>query len=410
MKFTTAASLLVGAASHVQPSLSHTIGSNADGTMFDVEAQNLLQHMGHNPPQRYRKLQTLLAKKQKKRHQQDRHSKILTNTQPDNQAVECHKAMPSSSNTDVGILSACPVGQYCMESKNSSLGGVCVSEREERATKLALEASRNLEDEDETFVEKMEELCRLNLGDTLTCSTCAVDSASYTASVDCTYDQVCYELGSLCSSDKVEFCGDETVTASLRGEDDFEIKTCYELKEPDEFNYCISYSYSPDSDPTCEIEIDGILCNSCTLVQDGEEGEWCREFDCENTIVQRSATICEYSLLFAFAALYLYKELPCPGGCNLCGDGLTMDKPATKTFSVANVATRNCLQAQINALTGEYSTQQCNELSVLVDEPCGCSTPAPTSAPAPRSGSSNEFPTSTWTTAGAATLTAMALI
>lgn len=165
--------------------------------------------------------------------------------------------------------------------------------------------------------------------------------------------------------------------------------SCYNLQKPKNFTYCITYTYVPDKDPTCEIVVDGTKCNSCPTSSDANAiGFDCREFDCENTMLAVSSASCDYSLLEAFSADYLYSQLPCEGGCNLCGDGGTMDSP-DDNFVLAGGAVSNCFAAQLSAMTGEYSGRQCFQASSRVGN-CDCQEAPPSAAPSePSSGNAN---------------------
>ena len=44
----------------------------------------------------------------------------------------------------------------------------------------------------------------------------------------------------------------------------------------------------------------------------------------------------------------------------------------TATFAGLDGEDKLCLEAQTNALLGQYASFQCDEISGIVDEPCGC--------------------------------------
>jgi hypothetical protein len=329
--------------------------------------------------------------------------------------VECipFSSSSSSTNADVGILS-CAIGQYCTESSLSTLGGYCHQQvhvveeavMQQQLIKNPKYGRRDLQDDNHfdgtPFLELAQDICSMAAtaaqvaGDDsfgFICNTCQVSDFEYAGKFDCTYATDCYTLGSLCNATQVEFCENHTLEGTLSGEEDFEFKACYSLTKPKSFSYCVTYTYSPDpnQDTTCDMEIQGIRCNSCTLLFQGAvTADWCREFDCENTPLGTSASICDYNILEAFATAYLYDQLPCENGCNLCGEGARMTDSATKQFTIPRVATLNCFQTQLLAMTGNYNRQQCLELEELVNEPCNCEEASPTASPKSATGSSKQ--------------------
>jgi hypothetical protein len=323
-----------------------------------------------------------------------------------NELMEC--TLPSSQAPDVGILS-CSVGQYCVANAESTMGGVCVRSSNDLDTAVdsvitesgRQRHSRTMQDSTTSFLEMAEEVCSM---EDLTCNTCAVNADAYTAEFDCEYDLNCYTLGSLCKTTQIEFCENHTLAGTLSGQNDFQSKVCYTLTKPEDFSYCVTYTYFPDPevDATCEIEIDGVICNSCTLLFQGAvSGDWCREFDCENTRLGKSANNCDYSILEAFTTGYLYDQLPCEGGCNLCGEGGSMMYSSTMEFTIPRVSTMNCFQTQLMALTGTFNSEQCLELETLVQEPCNCTAKSPETAPNSNSAGMRSYPIATAAVAAA---------
>ena len=330
--------------------------------------------------QRQRKVQELLLSnisKNKLQQQQQQQQPAIKECDP---TADSRDDDDVFGDGDVGILS-CGIGQYCMESTTteSNLGGICVDfdeDVDQNNSNIAVDR-RNMQ-EDGEILDKVEELCdyTVDYNDDITCTTCNVDTAAYTANIECEYEESCYvkRLGPLCDGQNdTTFCTTGTIDASLSGKDQFTYEICETLTKPTDFTYCVTYMYEPDTDEvTCEIVVDGITCNSCTPVFKRESGNWCRYFDCDNTIINTSATICDYSIMQAYTSYYLYNQLPCEDGCNLCGDDRVMYKPSLKEFTIPRVATVNCLTTQLTALTGGYNANQCKALMALAEEPCGC--------------------------------------
>lgn len=182
-----------------------------------------------------------------------------------------------------------------------------------------------------------------------------------------------------------------------------------------DFSYCLRYnfdeapaveggSYAPS---TCEMEIDGIVCTSCLLefidVMDAASSsngdgdgdgtttqEICATFDCGNTLLGYSGRFCnEANLASNSIDYFIYRSLPCDGGCNLCGDrtegdaeSMMMMKFRDSDFS-AEVDTNgteftslrvtgNCFEDQWEALMGYTQDFDCQAKRPAVREACGC--------------------------------------
>lgn len=323
---------------------------------------------------------------------------------------------------DVGILS-CGEGRYCVESTgHGAPGGVCVGRkhgtgaapaslvvRAGRRRHLAGRPSRrrHLQAGATTVLDSLGELCNLTAG--VTCETCAVDVDAYTATVNCTYDESCYMLGGYCGSNEtMEFCETAHVMATVTGPGAYNSTLSFDVSQPDDFTYRVTFNSTGEDEtedkPACEIEVDGVVCTSCTPLVDNSTGTFCPAFDCDNTVVDASTQDCGFSISDAWAGAWLYNQLPCEGGCNLCGDGGRMGNPM-EYFTIPNVATVNCFDTQLSALEGEFNEQQCSELRDLATEPCGCDgspppTPVPTQAPS-ESGSRPAALVAAWTHAAA---------
>jgi hypothetical protein len=372
-------------------------GNNNNNNNVDMILQ--LARQNHNDRSNRRKLSlSLMGKRNRGLTSQFSTAfnpgRILKN-QPD-AGLECDPTETTPSLTasssrndgaaDVGILT-CGVGQYCMESEESTLGGICVVNKQDSGKEAMV---RDLLDElDNTMLDGAELLCMGGedggVLDDLSCDTCDVNTAEYTASIDCTVqEESCYSMGNLCNQNSIEFCTSQTIDGIVSGEDDYSYKICYSFTKPEDFIYCVSYTSVPDGDLTCEMEIEGVTCNSCTLMF--KEQKWCRHFDCSNTPLPVNSTICDYDVMEAFSAKYLYDQLPCPDGCNLCGeDEYIMYKPSKKSLDVPGVGSFNCLQAQLTAMTGDFTSEQCTALQMIAYKDCDCQEAPPTVAPATKS-------------------------
>jgi hypothetical protein len=289
------------------------------------------------------------------------------------EAVECD---PTANGADVGILS-CGADQYCAESDMSSLGGFCTTNPSDESF-----GHRNLQNQ--TFLDYLSGICASEeTSPNLSCETCEIDAAAYTASVKCTYTSYCAAINGLCGDGKTyDFCGVDNRTVDVTGPGLYTYGKCFSMTTPLEFTYCDSFTQSGPEDFSCDVSINGVTCNSCELYYNPSTGGLCQGFNCENTDLGTSGSTCSVSFVQALAVGYLYSTLPCPNGCNLCGEGGTMTN-AGANFTLPDGYSISCFVTQNAALTGYFATgDYCTTLPPLVEEPCGCSL-APGQAPAP---------------------------
>ncbi|KAG7370361.1 hypothetical protein IV203_028107 [Nitzschia inconspicua] len=255
------------------------------------------------------------------------------------------------------------------------------------------EAPTEEDDEPTMLLDIIDEICADGSG--YICSTCEVDRMARTATFDCAVPEYCENRPSFCTK-PLNFCLSRTFQGSFTSDDIYEYEFCSTIKttpsdEVYQFDYCITYNISPDND-SCKIEIDGIECTSCTANYSDETQVPYASFDCRNTLLGRTGD--------NFRALYVmeetedyfaYRALPCPGGCNLCGDDDARMMNLTATFTITSDDTGTeqvCSEAQLAALTGPTDTSFCEGMQASVRGPCQCQdpsspTPSPTPAPEP---------------------------
>ena len=199
-----------------------------------------------------------------------------------------------------------------------------------------------------------------------------------------------------------------------------------------DFSYCLRYNITSDptltndgdanntAPNTCEMEVDGIVCTSCDLQTvealdlSSSNGtrttKLCAGFDCANTLLGYSGHFCGTANLASSSIDYfIYRSLPCDDGCNLCGDrteddpsAMMMMKFRDSSFSTSvdeneneyesllrssswPFTSRNCFEAQWEALLGFTDEKTCQALRPQVEKSCGC---------APFRSSFNEAPAS----------------
>ena len=115
--------------------------------------------------------------------------------------------------------------------------------------------------------------------------------------------------------------------------------------------------------------IDGIECASCEI-ESGDDSDFCALYDCENTVLGRKGNLCAVDLGEETEEYFVYKHLPCPGGCSLCGEDKVMTKQDA-TFTQDGTM-KGCFDAQFEALVGPKGESECTELQSLVETACGC--------------------------------------
>jgi hypothetical protein len=312
------------------------------------------------------------------------------------QECDPYKGSTYDSTADVGILS-CGQGRYCLESSlvstaeapiESSLGGVCVDMPAESTVGLLdsmmlstdRQGSRNLQANDTTIIDDMYEICYGNFTSPgVSCDCQGVDVAGYTGSLSCAAEEICRDLSNFCGYNTT-FCYSVTYSLSASAPYTGEFLTQYQftLPNPFEYQYGVAYNGSPEAE-SCTISFDGTQCSSCEFTEVLYDGETepldCIAFDCTNTNLDLEATLCEYSIVDLLIADYLvYGALPCPDGCNLCGEGGYM----TDTYNNVTFPTGesyNCRAVEVAALGGYFAGVEpdlCTLLPPLVEVSCGC--------------------------------------
>lgn len=214
----------------------------------------------------------------------------------------------------------------------------------------------------------------------------------------------------------------------------------YSYDQPLQFNYCINLIVN-DGEFSCELDIGGTKCNSCSISFDPENQALCQNFgkychvyqavscpclsvrmterdifshililsflsflwsllsDCTNTDLGSSGSTCGLRFIEALAVGYFYSNVfPCSSGCNLCGEGGAMANPSA-TFPYGDGEDLNCFSAQTDAFLGNFASFQCEELAGNVS-PCGCQAGGRNPTP-PAPTTSDGGPTSAPTPSGA---------
>jgi hypothetical protein len=266
----------------------------------------LLNAKGHDPS--YHKL---------KHDKQQTNSKEEVEIEHRQQECDPHKVPKDGDDVNdgdfVGILS-CGLGQYCHESSESSLGGVCVDAMAATAdgTPIASTAITDLGNNvmktkssinpfPQQLVRRRQQvvgrLTVLQLADLfcnrpeqsgliVDCDCSDMDFENNTGTLSCYFGPDCVDLETGCQADGTggltagsgsafsrnidffEHCTSEHFTANISSEALYEYTSCYTQRMPRTnytFSYCTDFAFNVFDGPTCDIEIDGVRCNYCDI-------------------------------------------------------------------------------------------------------------------------------------------------
>jgi hypothetical protein len=251
---------------------------------------------------------------------------------------------------------------------------------------------------------------------------CTFDESTQTASFSCQYEEVCQDISSYCPENPLEFCTSYRIDASVARYGTVSLHRCVNFSSPYQFSYCVNYGTTedgaaaaaatvpndttkPQGYPVCEMEVDGIRCNSCSLVnyeKSNKTGIFSAiedmnvYYNCSNTVVGTNGqgNLSYYKIFDDTVSYFIYKSLPCPGGCDLCGVGEMfagnggpknefMAKPdgifASEFWK--NGTEERCFDAQLDAMTRKQilNNEECQAIRDIAREPCGCKNPNPQS-------------------------------
>ena len=264
----------------------------------------------------------------------------------------------------VGILS-CGLGQYCRESSESSLGGFCVdlgadfgdesedatittmsSSRSRRTSRVSnrfpqeqqlVRGHRSLHDQrQEQVVGRLTVLQLADLfcnrpdesGLILDCDCNDMDFENNTGTLSCYIGPSCTEWKTGCDGgsgglsaesggaldfartvEKFDQCTTEVFTANITTESLYEYTSCYTQTMPQSnhtFSYCTDFAFNAIDGPTCDIEIEGVKCNSCDIAIGAgvTYGENCEVFG-KHSMKPRTCWQCLHfcSIVFCFFVL-----------------------------------------------------------------------------------------------------------
>ena len=254
------------------------------------------------------------------------------------------------------------------------------------------------------------------------CDCSNVDFETMTGTIDCTFEEVCNSITDVCGN-PVERCYTTTYNIDIPSSTAYTYNYCYDYTSPVVMSACYTqqFVYAPPTTTSgpqqvgedgtttttttttmndvgsinmvtseCQVGLYGTMCNSCRVVPKSadEPNTACFVMDCTNIPLMGPTPlprgVCEDSdvdsPLGAINEKFLiFDMLPCPGGCNLCGeDGSYMNNKESTVVFPGTDFVYDCATLQVSALSGgladlspEYGNM-CNKLSVAAHEPCGC--------------------------------------
>lgn len=277
-----------------------------------------------------------------------------------------------TSSADIGVLE-CGTDEYCLESSTSTTGGICVATATAATLASSSEHTRSSPYEFSTprsqSRRRLQEdrfssdVCDEDFGGAPveSCDCSDFDSTSGLGTFGCTISSyTCFFEG---------YCGEWTFSKTIL-EDRVVSEYCYGFTVPEEVQIC----YEVSTLPSCALQVNGIPCNSCeivNLVGDGLPG--CYEFDCRNTIANSAGNDCqdEYLVESIFPMIFDTETQAPDFVCQLCADG---SDPTNLQAMVEfpGLAPLTCADLIVAAEDGSIIQTQCDLLQPFIQEPCGC--------------------------------------
>jgi hypothetical protein len=247
-----------------------------------------------------------------------------------------------------GDESGCDPGQECMESQESATGGVCIENSKNQRKNVFSGFRRQLQYYPYTlFYEFIEYACDY---ETLICE-CTSDATNGATVISCSYSPPCvldYVTPCLEESKVVDVCNALEIDATGTGPTDFKFKFCYGYTSPFTMQYCYEV-ISNSGLLTCSMTMGNEQCVSCDL----DTENVCIVFDCTNTAFGTAGNLCKDPPLPDLAFMEL---LNCYGACNICGEG---GRISNYGYDVS---------PKVNFLLDCYFTPLCSENQILCED------------------------------------------
>lgn len=280
---------------------------------------------------------------------------------------------------DVGLL-ACGFGQYCDDTLESALGGICVP-LSRFGRRLQTNSGSALPNNSSATATSSPTISPGNVTDVTTLSGPGVycdPSSPYYGGLecDCLEWNILNQTGAIYCKFAAESCVEECENTCFSV--DFNYKTdgsiisyqyCYQFVKPTQQQFCLSYS----NDQTCMFSIDESSCTSCNTSYrlNCDYGtcfsEGCSNFDCENIGFGKGNSCYDSVVPPAYYECYLDLNGLYPS-CSLCSDG-TIVYPE-EYFDLPGYGSFNCSYIDSLAGDGLLNPQQCTYATVLATSAC----------------------------------------
>ena len=211
---------------------------------------------------------------------QSERSLVNSKDQLQQRRIECD---PESFDPDVGILS-CGIGQYCMETANSNLGGICSFNTSPVAA------------QDRTLTTQPILPCSSSFPYHCDCN--GFDTNTFAGSVNCTMTPLsCVDCSDYCFSLDVHFEFQSSHNISS-------IAYCYNFRKP--YHSVLCYHLNPNT-YTCAYTINGVACSSCITGA-------CHSMDCTNVPKGINGTCQHGALPIVARSQAVPGNITCPPG------------------------------------------------------------------------------------------------
>lgn len=276
-------------------------------------------------------------------------NKIASNTDT---MKECDPVGPSVEAADIGIL-ACGEGQYCMESENSTIGGICTMN-----TATAVHStSRNLQAQQQ-------------------CTFSQVGPDGFATVANCIIPEQCFQP---CNTTCFAGTYDYALNEAANGGPQYDIRYCYYFTLPYEQSICIDVAESAAS-AECDAFFNGQPCSSCDIgIYSAGTTDTCIAVNCTNVPGGIAAGSCagegealaipiSYTYPLApLAPIYETKYKPCFDPCDPCSGG-----EMTNPDSFVDFLNISCSGLAYYGPAGFFPEFYCPFVKIFSREPCGC--------------------------------------
>jgi hypothetical protein len=326
---------------------------------------------------------------------------------------------PKECSPDQGVLQ-CGLQEYCMESKQSTLGGYCTinpttstakDHRLRRVLPVSSKTTYNVNNNSDrtdydtsrpdysynwtAWKSYYNSYCKprnytYNYGPSRTCTCSNVDEEAYTLEASCQREQSCFNTSSRCGSEFL-YCSGYQNVLKLKGKGAKTTTRCTENEAPYYQKLCYKFEVVDNVVESCSIEFNGETCNSCT-VETQEAGtscyynedntktcspwyQTCYVFDCSNTAGKHTGSNCDWpNTANKLSRNMNYIDCVQCNICELAGEtglvSLPYEKIEIQRYGYLQEV--ECFQADFRGKSQELSTDDCAKVQEIALNACGC--------------------------------------